>query len=318
MKKSVIFLTALLLATIAGTYAVYELYVKQRMKELGEHMAQEKVLHARILQLQDTFAKTEPDAILELWRKSTQPWYDAVQGRSQYFTLGDFAKEVEIPEDAIPKIYYRQELPKRIQSLADYAADKQVILSDINCGVPKADYFGAGTNPEPEEIATHLEEYDYCAAMSKLVVDAKPISVNPLRIWPEKEEEAKSGMVVKRTTGISMQISTQALVRFFDKLAQEDRYFRIDEFKISNTNLHQPDPPLTVDMVLTQAYFRPKKSAASAAVVDGGQSAEVNQRLTSLFGGAADAGGSRASRDENDEEAEPTWWQQFRRQWLPF
>ena len=114
-----------------------------------------------------------------------------------------------------------------------------------------------------------------------------------------------------------MQITTQALVRFMDKLAQFDRYFRVDEFKISNTDLHQPDPPLTVEMVLTQAYFRPSKKGAAAAA-DGGEPAAVNQRLTSLFGGAADpTAAARGSKSVN-EKPEPSAWQQFRRKWLPF
>ncbi len=316
MKKSVLFLTLLLLATIAGTFAVYELYVKQRMKELGEHITQQKNLEARIVQLRDAFAGRVPDVYIEAWRKSTQPWSDAVQGRSQFFTLGDFDQEVEIPEEVIPKIYYKEELPKRIKSLEDYAAENQVQVGDVNCGVPGAGNFGEGTNPKREEIAEHLKNYDYCAAVTKMIVDAKPISLDPLRIWPEITKDARSGAVKKRTTGISMRMSTQAMVRFLDKLSQSDRYFRVEEFKISNSDLNQNDPILSVELVLTQAKFEQTKKAAGTAVGGGADSAEVNQLLSSVFGGGANA--QAGDTRERANQPQLSAWQQFRRTWLPF
>ena len=164
-------------------------------------------------------------------------------------------------------------------------------------------------------IKGHLETYDYCSALSKMMVDARPVSIDPLRIWPDTIEQARSGDVVKRTTGISMQISAQALVRFIDRLSQSNRYFRVDEFKVSNANLHQSDPTLTVEMLLTQAYFRPTKKAATAATAEAGQPAAVNERLNSLFGAAASPA---ASSNKAKSEEEPSAWQQFRRRWLPF
>ena len=77
MKKSAIFLTLLLVTSIIGTYAVYELYVKDRMKELGEHSEQKKRLVARIGGLEETFLKTQPQVVLDEWRRSTQPWSEA-------------------------------------------------------------------------------------------------------------------------------------------------------------------------------------------------------------------------------------------------
>jgi len=320
MKKSVIFLTVLLLATIAGTYAVYELYVKQRMKELGEHKAQEAVLRERIAGLEEKFEKKIPDVYLEAWRRSTQPWSDAVQGRSQFFTMGDFVKKVEIPEEVIPKTYYRTELPKRVKALEDYAYGKQVKIGDSGCGVPSADAFGEGKTPTREEIAGHLETYDYCAALTKKFVDAKPVSLQPLRIWPELAQEVKSGTIKTRTTGVTMRMTTQAFVRFLDDLARSDRYFRVEEFRIANSDLRATDPELEIELVLTQAYFESKKKASDTAGAGAAGSPQVNDRLQSVFGGGAGGanaqGGSRSDRREREPQLTP--WQQFRRKWLPF
>jgi hypothetical protein len=307
MKKSAIFLTLLLILSIVGTYAVYQLYVKDRMRELGEHSEQKKRLIARIGELEKTFLKTEPQVVLDEWRKSTQPWSEAVDGRARFFTLGSLVGKVEIPEEVLPKIYYKEEMPKRIKKLEDYAADKQVNVADKTCGSPAADSFGQGTNPKREEIAEILEDYDYCSAITVLLIDTKPLVLQPLRIWPEVAIEVKSGKIMKRTTGINMQIRTQSLAKFLDDLAQSDRYFRVEELKVTNSNLQQLDPALNVEMVLSQAYYVPsKKSAAAARGSD-----QVNQRLNSVFG-------TDPNRAVLFTEPEPTWWQQFRRRWIPF
>ncbi len=309
MKKSAIFLTLLLVASIAGTYAVYELYVKDRMRELVEHTEQKKQLATRIQTLEATFLKTEPQVVLDAWRTSTQPWSEAVDGRARFFTMGSLVDKVEIPEEVLPKLYYKDEMPKRIKKLDDYALDKQVTVVDVNCGAPAANSFGAGTNPKKEEIANIIEKYDYCAAITKMLIDAKPILLQPLSIWLEEEIKLKSGKVIKRTTGISMQIRIQALTKFLDDLAQNERYFRVEELRMTNADLQQQDPMLNVEMVLSQAYFMPSKKAAAASA-DG--SSQVNQRLNNVFGAGA------TPRRATGNEQERTWWQNFRRTWLPF
>jgi hypothetical protein len=276
------------------------------MKEYGEHTAQAKQLQERIGGLETTFAKGKPDAVVEAWRRATQPWSDAVQSRTQFFTPGSFTPEIDIPEGAIPKIYYKQELPKRIKALEDYAAEKQVQVDDVNCGVPAADHYGEGTFPSRDEITKHLHDYDYCSALTRLLIDAKPVSVSPLKIWTEREEKGRSGAIVKRTTGVNMQMNTQSFIRFVDKLAQYERYFTIDEFKATNAYLHQPDPLLTVDLIMTQAEFRPnKKAAAKAADPAGG--AAANERLNSLFGGAKSGKPNARPQEGDDEGAISTW-----------
>lgn len=312
MKKSVIFLTILLIASIAGTYAVYELYVKEKMKALGEHTEQVKQLEARIRTLQDTFSRTQPQVIIDGWRQATQPWAEAVDNRARFFTLGTLVEPVDIPEEVIPKLYYRDELPKRIRRLEDYALDKNVTLGDTGCGVPANTFYGEGTNPKAAEIKAHFETYDYCAALSRMIVDAGPISVDPLRIWPEEEIKMRSGTIRKRVTGITMRTTAEPLVKFLDRLSQSDRYFKVDELRISNTSLREVNPVLSVDMLLTQAAFEPAKKATAvgqAGTTDGAQTGA----LTTLFGGRR----SSSTRDE-EERTGPTRWQQFRRKWLPF
>lgn len=310
MKKSVVLLTILLIASIAGTYAVYELYVKEKMKALGEHTEQVKQLEIRIQALQDTFTGSRPQEVIDLWRQATQPWAEAVDSRARFYTMGSLIEPVEIPEEVIPKIYYRNELPKRIERLNEYALEKNVQIGDTSCGVPAATYYGEGTNPPADEIKRHLQTFDYCAALTRMVVDAGPISIEPLRIWPVEPVETRSGVIRKRVTGITMKITAEPLVRFLDRLSQSDRYFKVDELRIANSNLLDGNPVLSVDMLLTQAEFELNKKATTGQAEAGAAGAE-SDALATLF--------SRRPRDPEDEPQQgPTRWQQFRRKWLPF
>jgi hypothetical protein len=316
MKKSLILLTALLFASIAGTYAVYELYVKQRMKELAAHLEQERQLRTKIESLDEQFFGTEPPAVLEEWRRATQPWSDAVEQRIRFFTLGKFVEEVKIPQEVIPRFYYRDELPKRIQRLQDYALQKNVEVANVTCGVPAADSFRAGSDPSARVIANLLRDYDYCAALTRMLIDAGPASISPLSIWPEQETKIKSrGTIRERTTGIEMRIRMEPLVKFLESLVQSDRYFRVDRLRIANPNLNNSDPVLNLSMVITQTSFE-RDVQQTTGEQTGASKEETKDRLSALFGG-------NRIRDENDrrkydEKSVPSAWQRFRKRWLPF
>jgi hypothetical protein len=313
MKKSVLLLTALLLASIAGTYAVYEFYVKARMKELGDHIEQEKRLRSKLSILDETFFGTEPDVVLKEWRESTQPWSDAIDGRTKFFTLGELATSVEIPEEKIPRFYYREELPKRIKALEDYALSKNVEISDLGCGVPGAESYGAGTNPAAAEIARHLKNYDYCAGLTKMFINAGPQSIENLSIWPTRDVKIKSrGTIQERTTGVTMLIRMEPLVRFLDTLAQSPRYIHVDALRISSANLNETDALLNVDLLITQSNFEPTVGKTNQAS-DAADPAAAQDRLNALFGG--DGG---AARRPVEDERKTTFWQWFRKAFIPF
>lgn len=315
MKKSVVILTILLIASIAGTYAVYELYVKQRMQELAAHLEQERQLHSKITSLSDQFYSTEPPVVLEEWRRSTQPWSDAVDARTRFYTLGRFVEEVKIPQEVIPRFFYRDELPKRIQSLQDYADQRNVQLSDVGCGVPPADSYRAGSNPPRREISDHLQDYDYCAALTRMLIDAGPQTIQPLSIWPEREVNIKSrGIIKEKSTGVVMDIRMQQLARLLESLVQADRFFRVDTLRIANTNLNDPDPLLNVSLIITQTSFEPEVQQTTGTQAAAAGDVSSQERMMELFGPSARM---RRTADDDEREAQSAW-HRFRRRFLPF
>ena len=315
MKKSVIFLTILLVASLAGTYAVYELYVKERMQELADRLDRERQLAAKIETLQSTFFRTQPQVVLQEWRSATQPWSDAVDRRTSFFAFDRTLDRVKIPEEKIPRFFYREEIPKRIQALQDYADQKNVDVADVTCGVPPADNYPAGTNPPPAEIEGHFWKFDYCAGLTRMLIDAGPESLQPLVIWPDQDIQLRTGGTLReRTIGVRMRIRMEPLIRFLDSVSQSDRYFRVHGLKISNNDLTVRDPVLNVELLLIQArYMEPERRTTQT--VGGQQGSQQSQALiTDLFGGT----GGFGNRERAEEDSGPSAWQRFRKRFLPF
>lgn len=314
MKKSVIVLTLLLIGSIAGTYAVYELYVKQRMQELADHMEEEEQLTSAITRLEETFYRTKPDAVLRVWREQTQPWANAVSRRSEFFNLGDIPLEIEVPEEEIPKFYYKDVYEKMVETLEDEAYQSQTLISDTTFGIPDPSKFGQGTNPKPEEISGHLVRWEFGAAVTRLFIDAGVIQINNLNIWPERNEiKGLSGDIKSRTIGADITISMRDFVSFMEDLSRRGRYFQVKAIRITNRTLRDPEANLRVQMILAQAYYEPATESREVAGAVS-STADLKDLFGSLFGNSS----SRAAQNKQREEDGRNWWQNFRKKYLPF
>ena len=315
MKKSAILLTLLLVGSIAGTYAVYELYVKKTLRELGDHLEEEKLLQERLTQLEETFFRTKPETVLRIWRSEVQPWADAVDRRAAFFNLGDIPLRVPIPEEEreLAKWYYAEVQPKMVRELETKAWESGVRLPDPAFGTPDPKTYGQGKDPPPREISRHLARLEFGKAITEILIDARVKNIRSLEIWPEQVEiSGRSGDVKSRTTGLDVTLSMRDFALFIDKLSQEDRYFEVKALRLTNTTLRDKNANLNVQIVLAQAYYAPAKEAREGGG-EAGSSDEMQNVFLNLFG----------SRKATVEGAKPrtnkkTWWQKFRQKYLPF
>ncbi len=315
MKKSVILLTLLLVGSIAGTYAVYELYVKKRMRELGEHLEEEKLLQERLTELEETFFHTKPETVLSTWRAEVQPWADAVDRRSGFYNLGDIPLRVPIPEEEreLAKWYYAEVQPKMVREIETKAYESGFSLPDPAFGTPDPKSYGQGDDPPPREISKHLAQIEFGKAITDILVDARVKSVRSLEIWPEQTEvSGRSGDVKSRTTGLAITIGMREFVTFIDKLSQKDRYFEVKALRITNTRLRDTNADLTVQMVLAQAYFAPAKQASESSGEAG--ASDLGQSVFQNLFGNRDTTSTQPKSPRNKKTA----WQRFRQRFLPF
>lgn len=315
MKKSAILLTLLLVGSIAGTYAVYELYVKKTLRELGDHLEEEKLLQERLTQLEETFFRTKPETVLSTWRSEVQPWADAVDRRAAFFNLGDIPLRVPIPEEEreLAKWYYAEVQPKMVREIETKAWESGFRLPDPTFGTPDPKTYGQGKDPPPREISRHLARLEFGKAITEILIDARVKNIRSLEIWPEQVEiSGRSGDVKSRTTGLDVTLSMRDFALFIDKLSQEDRYFEVKALRLTNTRLRNKNANLNVQIVLAQAYYAPAKEAR-----EGGGEARSSDEMQSVF---VNLFGSRKATVEGAKPRtnKKTWWQKFRQKYLPF
>ena len=316
MKKSVVLLTLLLAGSIAGTYVVYELSVKESMRALGDHREEEKQLRQRITKLEDTFFGTKPETVLSAWRSEIQSWAEAADRRSAFFNLGDIPLRVEIPEEErdLAKWVYKREHPKIVRELETKIYERGVILPDPTFGTPDPNSYGQGDDPPPGEISRHLARLEFGKAIANLLIDAGAKNIRQIAIWPESVEiSGRNGDIKSRTTGLSFTIPMRDFVIFIDKMSQKDRYFEVKALKLTNTALRDKNANLNVQMVLAQAYYAPAEQAREVGG-KAGSSDEMQNLFPSLFG-SGKLGGSQQTSPRGSKK---TWWQKFRQNYIPF
>lgn len=313
MRKGYFLLVAVLLACVACTIAVYQFYVKERLKELGEHEKEEDKLRTKIQELEDTFYRTKPEVVLTEWREKTQPWADAVDRRSEFFNLGETPVQIEIPEEKIPKFYYPEEYKKLEDGLYAYADEKGCSLGNLVFRNIRPPDSLRGQNPSPAQVSGWLTRYGFGASATRLVIDSGATNIIQLEVWPpRKVMPGRSGTVVLRTIGTRILISNENLVKFMEEMRSSDRYFSIEAIKITNNTLRDAQAELNVEMILSQARF--------VAAVRAGDSSSVS----AIAGNPADLGSFMQQLFQRDPNAPMTrsddvsWWQRFRKKFIPF
>ncbi len=271
MKKSYIIVAVLLLASLAGTYAVYVRYVQPMSLQLVAHEKEAELLGKKIKELEVLFQKTVPEEIIRQWQEGKQPWINASKARAAFFQLEDIA-EIEIPEGVIPRFWYIDEFPKMEESLFEEALEKKIVLGNINFDILPPSSF-EGKNPSAEEILEQVNKYKYGIEMTRIIFDANPARVDEVRIWPQRPAVMKkSGSLETRTIGYRITISFEDLLKFLQKLKSSENYVTVDGIRLSSKNLRFQKGLLDVELVLSQANFDSEKVAGAEPGIGTGSS----------------------------------------------
>lgn len=307
MKKSHIITGMIVVVTLGVTYAVYEFYVKKTLTRLSEHQAERKQLEDKIKSLEETFEKTNPEVVLSTWRGEMEPWIQAVNQRSNFFNMADMPMSTKIPEEAIPRFYYREEYPKLSDRLVNLGYRRACILQNTTFDVPTVEEISR-TNPTREEVSEWLTKYKYASAMTELLIDANAREILDVSVWPPRV--SANGKLEIHTTGFSFTISTMRdLVKFLEDLSISNRYFAVEALKISNQTLRAPGVPLHVELILSQARFFEKGqgggSTAGGAPGDPGLPEFGGSGLAALSNVFGGSGLGRVKREE------VPWWRKM-------
>ena len=296
MKKGYIILAVFLLASLAGTYFILIRFVLPMQQELATHQAEAAALRTKIKSLEVTFNKTDPVAVIQAMQRSKQPWVNASKTRTSDFRIEELP-EIEMPDDVIPRFWYDEEYPKIEDALYARAAENRIRLGSIDFDINPPSFYD-GKNPTREEILEEINKYQYGVAMTEFIFDAKPIEVNNVYIWPMKSvNKGKSGEILTRTIGYSIEIRYLELLKFLQKLNLSDTYITVEGIKIVKTNLLAPKGIMTVELLITDGDFAPNKATGAGQEI--GQISPIGSGLLqSVFG-------NRSANNANSDEDEP-------------
>jgi len=320
MNKSLIIGTLLLIVACSATVAVYFFYFQTRLVELKEHETAMKEIQTRLKALGTTFSNTQPEVVVTTWKNGLQPWYEAALARTDFFNLGDVPIKVEVPDDGFQKFFYMEKHPQLQKALTDHAYNNSCYLGAFDFGVPNRN--SMGTNPSREDVSKWLTRFEFGSAVTRLLIDKGASYIENVVIWPMKATNVGAtrgaGSIESYTTGVHFSMTFQDLTDFLEYLRTESRYFTINHLRIANTTLRFPGARLEVSMLLTQARYSEESTAVTAATVStAGRSGASRAGGFSRFmrGGRPGAGPAGPA---GGAAAEESWWQGFKKKYLPF
>lgn len=149
------------------------------------------------------------------------------------------------------------------------------------------------SNPNEKEVVEWLTSFNRGAYTVKFLAEAGAVEIIDIYSWNERTNGM--GSLTRQTTGLEFTISMRNLAAFLEKLRIAKEYYKVEAIFLSNLALRNPNPNVSVQMLLTTAVYNMREPEVTPA-----------KSGSSGFGG----GGRNAPVDEEDEG---TWWSNFKR-----
>lgn len=268
----------LLLAVFGVMFAVWQFHFKEIFDGYKEDDRMRDALEGTLTQLQENFQGYKPELLIEQWQNQIQPWRDAREERARYFNFGDWYDiDLVPPEARMLKFWYTEETNKKLYDLyvkiyermGGYDRFPNDLRAKFN--VAKEEDW-SGRDVTWPEIEQNLRQLNFGINLASLLMESNVTLVRDIVIWPRRVPEGYDDMLGLQTVGLHLSIPAKDLVKFFDNLSQEPRYFTVDGISLSYPYIgYQVEPQIEVQMLLTQANYRkPADEKEPDLTADGG------------------------------------------------
>ncbi|GMV91975.1 MAG: hypothetical protein AMXMBFR82_17530 [Candidatus Hydrogenedentota bacterium] len=306
MKKQHIVAIVVLLVVAGALGAGYQFYFKEQLEEYSENETFLTQIRAKRADLDRQFDGKKPDDVVAAYRNLVNPWADATETRARPFRFDEYTSVEPMPEGEIPKPYYI----RQVESM------KNQLLQDAYTGgvpIPGVDpYFGqynpsqlAGTTITAEDANKWLKEVHFGSSIVRKLMANGALQINNFGFWSPRVVE---GVLNARTFGVDMWIRMGDYCRLVQELQYDEQtFFSVASFRMTNPYLKYYDPPLRVEMLVTMAEYlapdAPAGTGSGSAGTDladtsaGGQQS-IEETLTRMGQNREPAGGG-----PNDEPA---------------
>ncbi len=253
-KIAPIVMVLLFLAALGGSW---QFYFRERLEQYAENQQHRQALAQKLDTLSSTFAAedggtVEPEFVIAQWRDAVEPWSQALTQRASFFEIEALPDEPLVPEDATPRFYYEERIEEKVNDLFRYAWENNCAIPQTTFGVPSGEQV-AGQQIDREQAERWLRRFNFGDSVMRRLIDANALQINELEVWPPRVEY---GILEMRTVGAFFFMRINDLVPMLEAFGREDQFYTVDGLRISNTQLiAQQNPPLQVEMLLTQARF---------------------------------------------------------------
>lgn len=316
MKKEQIIVIGFVVLFIAAVIGGYQFYLQPQLKKFQESREQLQRLDRRLADLQTQYSGYLPEDVVSAWRSRIVPWVEGLEQRGLLFGHGRSADFEPVPEGRIAKFHYAEQYQAMFRALYEEAYEKRIDLPMVNFDVPTDDI--ANRDMSKADVERWLRRISLGCSLTRFLMEAEPAGIFRVELWPE---ESIGNLRILRV-GYSFAMSPRRLMAFLDRITTQDRFARVDHLLVYNQNLMAGvDAPLVVEMVLTQGEYIATVELDPEAVM---ARAMTQQSDNTALMAALEARRREMELNPDAYEDRPgarrklTWWQNFRRKYLPF
>lgn len=306
MKKQHIIPIVVLLIFAGCVAAAYQFYFKQKLEEYKEHEQTLDALKQKIKSLETTFAGQDgrpikPEKFVASEEASIEPWYQAVLSRATIFKMP--IEEVTVPDDQIPRFYYKEVWDPAIREITNFALSRGVQMPpNSSFDTPRPSEL-ENKAVKKEEVQAWMRRIKIGSESVKFFVENGATAVNQIYIWPDIKQ---AGLLRRQVIGVEITMTMPKLVKLLEKIYLDERYINIEAIRIANPALRtQWDPPMSVYLLYSQADYMDASLSSKPVVAAAGPA------------GAAPAGkgpvwGGKLNKKTPEKKAAPkSWWQKL-------
>ncbi len=291
MKKQHIIAIVVLLAVAGAVGAGYQFYFKEQLEKYSENETFLTQIRTKRADLDRQFNGKKPDDVVAAYRNLVNPWADATERRARIFRFDEYASIDPMPEGEIPKPYYIRQVESMKNQLLQDAYTSQVQI------VPGVDpYFGqynpgqlAGTTITAEDANKWLREVQFGSSIVRMLIANGALLISDFTLW---EPELVEGVLNARTFGVEMWIRMGDFCRLVQNLQYDEQtFFNVASFRMTNPYLKYYDPPLRVELLVTMAEYEAPQTPAGTgsgsadtdlAAGEGGDQASIQETLARI------------------------------------
>lgn len=261
MKKQHIVAIVVLLVVAGVIGAGYQFYFKEQLEKYSENETLLTQIRTKRADLDRQFDGKKPDDVVAAYRNLVNPWADATENRARTFRFDEYAAIDPMPEGEIPKPYYIRQVESMKNQLLQDAYTSGVPIPGVD------PYFGqhspgalAGTTITAEDADTWLKEVHFGSSIVRKLIANGAIQINNFAFWQPKLVE---GVLYDRTFGVDMWIRIGDFCRLIqDMQYDEQTFFSVASFRMTNPYLKYYDPPLRVELLVSMAEYKAPEAPA--------------------------------------------------------